>query len=96
MKNVKKKTSPLKMIHRTKSCVQSFFLDIEQIHTRIKIVPFLIWRCLFFFLRSQFFSKFSKNGRKPTQTATKQKNFDGKDKNTQQNFAKVNNGIQNK
>ena len=47
-----------------------------------------------FSLTSQFFSKFSKNGRKPTQTATKHKIYDGKNKDTEQNFTKVKKGSQ--
>ena len=92
-----KKTSRLKKIHRTKSCVQSFFFRYRtNTHKDSDFTLLNLEISFFFFLTSQFFSKFSKNGRKPTQTATKQKNFDGKYKNTQQNFAKVNNGIQNK
>ena len=66
------------------------FLYIEQMHRRIKTVPFLIWRCLF--LTSHFFSKFWKTGQKPTQTAMKYKIYDGMSKDSQKNFTKVNKG----
>ena len=47
-----------------------------------------------FSLTSQFFSKFSQNGRKPTQTAMKHKIYDGKNKDTEQIFTKVKKGSQ--
>ena len=68
------------------------FLYIKQIHRRIKTISFLIRRCLF--LTFQFFSEFSKNDQKPTQTATKHEIYDGKSKDTQKNFIKVNKGTQ--
>ena len=80
MKNVKKKRHlPQKPFIIQNLLCKVSFLYTEQIHRRIKTVPFLIWRCLFF-LTSQFFSKFSRNGRKPTQTATKHKIYHGKGK----------------
>ena len=81
MKNAKKKTSPLKSFVVQNLVCKVSFLHIEQIRRRIKTVTILIWRCLFF-LTSQFFSKFSKNGRKPTQKAPKHKIYDGKGKDT--------------
>ena len=80
MKNVKKRHLPQKSFIIQNLLCKVSFLHIEQIHLRIKTVPLLIWRCLFFFLTPQFFSKFSRNGRKPTQTATKHKIYHGKGK----------------
>ena len=80
MKNAKKKTSPLKSFVVQNLVCKVSFLHIEQIRRRIKTVTILIWRCLF--LTSQFFSKFSKNGRKPTQKAPKHKIYYGKGKDT--------------
>ena len=80
MKNAKKNTSPLKLLIVQNLVCKVSFLHIEQIRRRIKTVTILIWRCLF--LTSQFFSKFSKNGRKLTQKAPKHKIYDGKGKDT--------------
>ena len=76
----KKKTSPVKLLIVQNLVCKVCFLHIEEIRRRIKTVTILIWRCLF--LTSQFFSKFSKNGRKPTQKAPKHKIYDGKGKDT--------------